>query len=59
MPMNETKERIAAMIRARGWETELEAAEALSNRTIYGAMGKKVVRIDRRGGGMGRVRFAH
>jgi len=46
------------MIRARGWETELEAAEALSNRTIYGAMGKKVVRIDRRGGGMGRVRFA-
>ena len=35
-----------------------EAAEALSNRTIYGAMGKKVVRIDRKGGGIGRVRFA-
>ena len=58
VPMNEVKERIASMIRARGWEMDLAAAEGLSNRTIYGAMGKKVVRIDRRGGGMGRVRFA-
>jgi len=56
--MNEAKESIAAMVRARGWETDLEAAEGMSNRTIYGAMGKKVIRIDRRGGGMGRVRFA-
>ena len=56
--MNEVKEGLAAMIKARGWEATSEGAEGLGTKVIYAVVGKKVVRIDRRGGVSGRLRFA-
>lgn len=52
--LNEVKERLGAMAKARGWD----GADDLGTKAVYGGVGKRVVRIDRRGGGGGKVKFA-
>lgn len=54
VPMPEAKSGLGAVCRARGWD----GAEDLASKTIYAAVGRRAVRIDRRGGGGGKVRFA-
>lgn len=52
--MIEVKENLASVSRARGWD----GAEGLTNKVIFTAVGKKIIRIDRRGKPGGSLRFA-
>ncbi|WWD19191.1 hypothetical protein CI109_103649 [Kwoniella shandongensis] len=52
--MNEVKETLGSVAKARGWD----GAGGLATKVIYAAVGKRTVRIDRKGGGSGRVKFA-
>ncbi|WVQ71989.1 hypothetical protein IAR50_001533 [Cryptococcus sp. DSM 104548] len=52
--MNEIKEVLQSIAQARGWG----GAGQLGTKVIYAAVGKRAVKIDRKGGGAGRVRFA-
>lgn len=49
MPLNEVKATLASIAKARNFGDGVE----LGTKTIYGAVGKKVIKIDRRGGGPG------
>ncbi|OWT38149.1 hypothetical protein C362_04015 [Cryptococcus neoformans Bt1] len=52
--MNEVKESLGNVAKERGWD----GAGGLGTKVIYAAVGKRVVKIERKGGGAGRVRFA-
>lgn len=52
--MNEVKEFLGNVAKERGWD----GAGGLGTKVIYAAVGKRVVKIERKGGGAGRVRFA-
>lgn len=54
MPMNEVKDSLGATARARKWED----ADSLPSTVIFKLVGKKCMRIDRRGGASGTLRFA-
>jgi len=47
------KETLGSTARARGWE----GGEDMATKIIYTAVGKRVVKIDRRGGSGGKVAF--
>lgn len=52
--MNEIKESLGSVAKEKGWD----GAGGLGTKIIYAAVGKRVVKIERKGGGAGRVRFA-
>jgi hypothetical protein len=52
--MTETKLALAAVTKARGWD----ASENMATKLVYEAVAKRVVKINRKGGGGGRVTFA-
>ncbi|KAK8854665.1 hypothetical protein IAR55_003404 [Kwoniella newhampshirensis] len=52
--MNEMKESLGSVAKARGWD----GAGGLATKVIYAAVGKRTIRIDRKGGGSGKVSFA-
>ncbi|KAL0247230.1 hypothetical protein I308_104265 [Cryptococcus tetragattii IND107] len=54
MDMNEIKESLGNVAKEKGWD----GAGGLGTKVIYAAVGKRVVKIERKGGGAGRVRFA-
>ncbi|EIW68286.1 hypothetical protein TREMEDRAFT_57270 [Tremella mesenterica DSM 1558] len=54
MAMNDVKDRLAAVVKARGWED----AAGQATKVVYAAVGRRTVKIDRRGGGGGRIKFA-
>ncbi|WVN86329.1 uncharacterized protein L203_101492 [Cryptococcus depauperatus CBS 7841] len=51
--MNDMKEKLNGIALARGWTGTAQMA----TKVIYAAVGKRVVTIDRKGGGLGRVKF--
>ncbi|RXK42411.1 hypothetical protein M231_00401 [Tremella mesenterica] len=54
MAMNDVKDRLAAVVKARGWDD----AAGQATKVVYAAVGRRTVKIDRRGGGGGRIKFA-
>ena len=52
--MNEIKESLANVVKDRGW---MEGTD-VGTKVVYLALGKRCLKIDRRGGGGGRVSFA-
>ena len=52
--MADVKERLGAIAKARGWDGAAEQG----TKVVYTAVAKRTVRIDRRGGAGGRVKFA-
>lgn len=53
VPIPEIKANLEAVARARDWDGPADHA----SRTFYVCVGRKFVRLDRRGGGGGRMRF--
>ena len=51
--MQAIKETLGSTARARGWE----GGQDIATKIIYMAVGKRVVKIDRRGGSGGKVAF--
>jgi hypothetical protein len=52
--MNELKDHLGNIARDRGWS----GPDADVTKTVYGVVGKKTVKIDRRGGNGGTLSFA-
>ena len=52
--MNDIKEQLAVVGQAKGWTEGTD----LGTKVVYQAMGKRCVKIDRRGGNGGKVSFA-
>ncbi len=50
--MSDLKESLGAIAAARGWDKDM------ATKVIYGAVAKRTVKIDRRGGGGGKVLFS-
>ena len=54
LPLQSAKESLESVARARGWEGDEEHI----TRIIYVGVGKRILKIDRKGGGGGRLCFA-
>lgn len=54
VPIPEVKANLEAVARARGWDGPTDHA----SRTVFVCVGRKLARLDRRGGGGGRMRFS-
>lgn len=52
--MSDLKERLIGIAQVRGWD----GADPAATKAIYAAVGRKVVKIDRRDGAGGTVRIA-